>query len=90
MELVAIHHQFESQRSTIQQDTTQFDHGQMSFTHTSSTPTNNPHIFTSTDNNNNDTLESGDDNFGQPFDDEEEAPSDSTGPLPTIFDNFAS
>jgi hypothetical protein len=88
MELVAIH-QFESQPSTIQQDTTQVDHGQMSFTH-SSTPTNsNPRLFT-TDNNYNDTLEADDDNFGQPFDDEEEVPSaDSTGPLPTISDNFA-
>jgi hypothetical protein len=81
MELVAIH-QLESQRSTTQQDTGPFDHGPMSFTH-SSTPANNPH-------NNNDTLlESDDDNFGQPFDDEEEIPSDS-GPLLTISDNFAS
>jgi hypothetical protein len=71
MELVGIH-QFESQRSTVQQDTIQFDHGRTLFTH--STPTNNPH-------NNNDTLESGDDNFGQPFDDEEEVPSGCTGPL---------
>jgi hypothetical protein len=75
MELVAIH-QFESQRLTIQQDTTQFDHGQTSLTN-NSTPTNsNPCIFT-TDKNYNDTLEADDDNFGQPFDDEEEAPSDS-------------
>jgi hypothetical protein len=74
MELVAIH-QFKSQRSTTQQD------GPTSFTH-SSTPANNPH-------NNNDTLESDDDNFGQPFDDEEEVPSDSIGPLLTIYDNFA-
>jgi hypothetical protein len=80
MELVAIH-QFESQRSTTQQDTSPFDHGPTLFTH-SSTPANNPH-------NNNDTLELDDDNFGQPFDDEEELPSDS-GPLPTISDNFAS
>jgi hypothetical protein len=85
MELVAIH-QFESQRSTIQQDTTQFVHGQMSFTHSSTPTTSNPRVFT-TANNYNDTLESDDDNFGQPFDDEEEAPSDSTGP---ISDNFAS
>jgi hypothetical protein len=83
MELVAIH-QFESHRSTIQQDTTQFDHGQTSFTHSSTPTTSNPRVFT-TDNNYNDTLESDDDNFGQPFDDdEEEAPSHSTGPLPTI------
>jgi hypothetical protein len=80
MELVAIH-QFESQGSTTQQDTSPFYHGPTSFTH--STPTNNPH-------NNNYTLESDDDNFGQPFDDEEEAPSDSTGPLLTISNNFAS
>jgi hypothetical protein len=82
MELVAIH-QFESQRSTTQQDTDPFGHGPTLFTHDSTTPANNPH-------NNNDTLESDDDNFGQPFDDEEEVPSDSTGPLPTISDNFAS
>jgi hypothetical protein len=81
MELVAIH-QLESQHSTTQQDTTPFDHGPTSFTH-HSTPTNNPH-------NNNDTLESDDDNFGQPFDDEEEVPADFTCPLPTICDNFAS
>jgi hypothetical protein len=80
MELVAIH-QFESQRLTTQQDTDPFDHGPTSFTH--STPTNNPH-------NNNDTLESDDDNFGQPFDDEEEVPANSTGPLATISNNFAS
>jgi hypothetical protein len=82
MELVAIH-QFESQCSTTQQDTSPFDHGPTSFTHDSSTPANNPH-------NNNDTRESDNDNFGQPFDDEEEVPSDSTGPLLTISDNFAS
>ncbi len=76
MELVAIHQFEESQCSTTQQD------GPTSFTH-SSTPANNPH-------NNTDTLESDDDNFRQPFDDEEEAPSDSTGPLLTISDNFAS
>jgi hypothetical protein len=78
MELVAIH-QFESQRSTTQQDTDPFGHGPTLFTHDSSTPVNNPH-------NNNDTLESDDDNFGQPFDDEEKLPSDSTGPLATISD----
>jgi hypothetical protein len=39
--------------------------------------------------NDNNTLESDDDNFGQLFDDEEKAPSDSTGPLPTISNNFA-
>jgi hypothetical protein len=86
MELVAIH-QYESQRATTLQDTTQFNHGQTSFTH--STLTNNTRTFT-TDNDNN-TLESDNDsNFGQPFENEEEATFDSTGPLLTISDNFAS